>query len=74
MEKIDWVRKLSSRKFWALLIALVTSLLTAGGAGESVVLQVTGIIGAFGACIAYILAEGYVDGSSGADNRKNTED
>lgn len=71
MEKIDWVRKLSSRKFWALLIALVTSLLTAGGAGESVVLQVTGIIGAFGACIAYILAEGYVDG---ADSRKNTED
>lgn len=74
MNKNDWMRKLASRKFWALLAALVTSLLTAGGAGESVVLQVTGIIGAFGACIAYILAEGYVDGSKDSkDTRDNTQ-
>lgn len=63
--KIDWKRKLSSRKFWALLAALGTSVLTAVGAGESVTLQVTGVIGAVGACVAYILAEGMADGNSG---------
>lgn len=65
MDKIDWKRKLSSRKFWALLAALATSLLAASGAGESVTLQVTGVIGAVGACVAYILAEGFADGNSG---------
>ncbi|VUG07029.1 hypothetical protein PPOLYM_03437 [Paenibacillus polymyxa] len=60
----DWKRKLSSRKFWALLAALITSLLTAFGANNDTVIQVTGVIGAFGAVIAYILAEAYVDGKS----------
>ncbi|AET58778.1 hypothetical protein HPL003_10085 [Paenibacillus terrae HPL-003] len=52
----DWKRKLSSRKFWALLAALITSLLTAFGANNDTVIQVTGVIGAFGAVVAYILA------------------
>ncbi len=60
----DWKRKLSSRKFWALLAALITSLLTAFGANNDTVIQVTGVIGAFGAVVAYILAEAYVDGKS----------
>ncbi|MCP3807112.1 hypothetical protein MLD56_16185 [Paenibacillus peoriae] len=60
----DWKRKLSSRKFWALLAALLTSLLTAFGASNDTVIQVTGVIGAFGAVVAYILAEAYVDGKS----------
>ncbi|OMF31947.1 MULTISPECIES: hypothetical protein [Paenibacillus] len=60
----DWKRKLSSRKFWALLAALITSLLTALGASNDTVIQVTGVIGAFGTMIAYILAEAYVDGKS----------
>ena len=63
--KIDWNRKLSSRKFWALLAALATSVLAIVGADESTTLQVTGVITAAGASIAYILAEGYADGSGG---------
>jgi len=59
--KIDWKRKLSSRKFWALLAAFATSVLAASGAGENVTLQVTGVIGAVGACVAYILAEAATD-------------
>ncbi|GAA0840434.1 hypothetical protein GCM10008915_35890 [Bifidobacterium pullorum subsp. gallinarum] len=69
MNGIDWKRKLASRKFWALLAALGTALMAAGGAGESVTLQVTGVIGAVGACVAYILAEGYADGSGGNDSK-----
>ena len=59
--KIDWKRKLSSRKFWAMLAALILSVLTAFGVrelkGEQVVVIVTGI----GAIAVYMLAEGAVD-------------
>jgi membrane protease YdiL (CAAX protease family) len=69
MGKNDILRKLSSRKFWALLAALATSVLTASGAGDNTVLHVTGVIGAVGACVAYMLAEGIADGArnSGGD-------
>ncbi|MFW5434369.1 hypothetical protein [Paenibacillus apiarius] len=60
--RVDWTRKLASRKFWALVAALGTSVLVAIGAGEETVVQVTGVIGAVGAVIAYIFAEAYVDG------------
>jgi hypothetical protein len=73
MKKDDIVRKLSSRKFWALLAALATSVLTAAGAGESVALQVTGVIGAVGACAAYMLAEGLADGANKASGEKTEE-
>ena len=59
--KIDWKSKLSSRKFWALVAAMVVSCLTAFGAGENVIVQVTGVIGAVGACVGYMLAEGMTD-------------
>lgn len=65
MKQIDWKRKLSSRKFWALLAALATSVMAIVGADENTTLQVTGVITAAGAAIAYMLAEGYADGSGG---------
>lgn len=67
MKKDDILRKLSSRKFWALLAALATSVLTASGAGDNTVLHVTGVIGAVGACVAYMLAEGIADSKAGGD-------
>lgn len=53
--------KLASRKFWALLAALATAVLTAFGVADNDIVQITGIIGAFGAIIVYILAEASVD-------------
>ncbi|WP_419884819.1 hypothetical protein [Paenibacillus sp. B-A-8] len=64
MSKNDIMRKLSSRKLWALLAALATSVLTASGAGDNTVLHVTGVIGAVGACVAYMLAEGISDAAN----------
>lgn len=72
MNKNDILRKLSSRKFWALLAALATSVLTASGAGDNTVLHVTGVIGAVGACVAYMLAEGIAD-SARSTNGDKTE-
>ncbi|WP_314587938.1 hypothetical protein [Paenibacillus terrigena] len=66
---MDWKRKLASRKFWALVAALGTSVLVAGGAGADTVTQITRIIGAVGACVAYILAEAHVDVSRGQSDR-----
>lgn len=44
MKKIDWVRKLTSRKFWAAVVGFVTPLMIAGGAQENAITQVTAII------------------------------
>lgn len=44
MKKIDWARKLTSRKFWAAVVGFVTPLMIAGGAQENAITQVTAII------------------------------
>lgn len=59
--KIDWKRKLSSRKFWAMLGGFIAAVLAFLGASETVSTQVTAIISAAGVIIAYILAEGFND-------------
>ena len=69
---IDWKRKLSSRKFWAALSALVCAIAVVCGAGESIITEVSAIISAAGVLIAYILGESIIDASSGSDN--NEED
>ncbi len=59
--KIDWKRKLSSRKFWSLVIALVGSILVACNVPQGSIERITAIIGGFASVIVYILAEAYVD-------------
>ena len=61
---IDWKRKLTSRKFWAAVIAFITPLRLAFGLAEDTVTQVTAIIMAGADVAAYILAEGMVDARS----------
>lgn len=63
MDKINWVQKLTSRKFWAAVVGFVTSILTAIGYSENTVVVVTGIIMAGASLIAYIIGEGLVDAS-----------
>ncbi len=59
--KINWRTKLSSRKFWALVVAVSTSVLGAFGTSEDMIVQITGIITSVGVCVVYILAEAYTD-------------
>ena len=61
--KIDWRAKLSSRKFWALIVGFITPLLLAFGVSQNIVTQVAAIIAAAGAVVAYLFAEGMVDAS-----------
>lgn len=59
--KINWKQKLSSRKFWAMIAAIVTSVLTLVNVGDDTVTKVAAVVTAFGAAIAYIFAETSVD-------------
>ena len=59
--KIDWKQKLSSRKFWALVAALVLSILVFFNASNNTATQVSSIITAFGSICVYTLAETSVD-------------
>ena len=62
--KIDWIRKLTSRKFWAAVAGFVAPLLVAFGVSESTVSEVTGIIMSGASMIAYIISEGLVDSAN----------
>ena len=64
MNKIDWKRKLTSRKFWVALIGFISSLLVAFNVDSGSVEQITSIIMSGATLIAYILAEGFVDASN----------
>lgn len=66
--KIDWRRKLSSRKFWAAVGGVVAAVLAFIGASDAVTTQVTAIISAAGVLIAYILAEGFADAAHAGDD------
>jgi hypothetical protein len=59
--KINWRQKLTSRKFWAMVTTLVTTILIALNVNSLTIEQVTVILGGVGSVVAYILAEGYTD-------------
>lgn len=61
MNKIDWARKLTSRKFWAAVVGFITPLMLAFGVNEETTTQVAAIIMAGASVIAYIIGEGLAD-------------
>ena len=61
MKKIDWARKLTSRKFWVAVVGLVTSTLLVFGVAESEATQIAGIIMQAATVLGYILGEGLAD-------------
>ena len=61
MKKIEWARKLTSRKFWAAVVGFATPIMTLAQVPDSVAVQVTAIIMACGTLIAYIIGEGMTD-------------
>lgn len=73
MKKIDWVRKLTSRKFWAAVIGFVTPVMTLAQVPENTAVQVTAIIMAGGTLIAYIIGEGLTDAAA-ADKQEGSHE
>lgn len=62
--KIDWTRKLTSRKFWLAVIAFVTSLILIFGGSQEQANQIAGVILQGATILAYCIGEGLVDGKS----------
>lgn len=62
--KIDWVRKLTSRKFWIAIANFVGMLVVALGGTDNQATQVTALIIAGATVIAYIVGEGLVDAAN----------
>ena len=62
--KIDWKRKLSSRKLWLAIAGFVSGLMIYFGKSEAEAAQVSGLIMAGASIVAYIVAEGLIDSAN----------
>ena len=61
--KIDWLRKLTSRKFWLSVASFVSMMIVALGGSESEATQVSALIMAGATVLGYLIAEGLADSS-----------
>jgi hypothetical protein len=66
--KIDWKRKLTSRKFWIAVAGFVTGIILAFNGSAEVAETVTGCIMSGASVIAYIIGEGISDYGNGGGN------
>lgn len=64
----DLKRKLTSRKFWAAVAVFVAGMIKAFGGAESVAAEVTALIMAGAAVVAYIIGEGLIDAAGARDD------
>ena len=64
MKNIDWVRKLTSRKFWAAVASFVSMMIVAFGGTENTATQIAALIMAGASVIAYIIGEGLTDAAN----------
>ena len=59
--KIDWARKLSSRKLWIAIAGFVSGLIMVFGGTETMASTVSGVILQGAAVLGYLIAEGLAD-------------
>ena len=73
---INWARKLTSRKFWLSLASFVSMMSVALGENQEQATQLTALVMAGGAVVAYVLGEGMSDASSasGVKTTNKTEE
>lgn len=72
--KIDWKKKLTSRKFWLALAAFVSGLIIAFKGSAEVAETVSGCIMAGASVIAYAIGEGLADAASVDKGKKDDSD
>lgn len=68
MNKVDWKRKLTSRKMWAAVAGFVSMLVIAKTNDQNEAAQVAALIMAGASVVAYIVGEGLVDSANKDDN------
>ena len=73
MKKIDWVRKLTSRKLWTAVASFVSMMILATGGTDNTATQVTALIMAGASVVAYIIGEGLTDYANSGSNTEDEE-
>lgn len=66
--KIDWKRKLTSRKLWVALAGFIAGLVVAFGGSSETADTVSGCILSGAAVVGYIIGEGLADSSHKEDD------
>ncbi|MFR2047287.1 MAG: hypothetical protein ACLS3U_05065 [Lachnospiraceae bacterium] len=61
MKRIDWIKKLTSRKLWTAVASFVSMMIVATGGSENTATQITALIMAGASIVAYIIGEGLTD-------------
>ncbi|MBD5080371.1 MAG: hypothetical protein HDT44_01245 [Ruminococcaceae bacterium] len=74
MNKIDWKRKLTSRKLWVAFAGLVTGIIIACGGSEEAASTVSGCIMSAASVTAYIIGEGLADCANKIPPKENEEE
>ena len=62
--KIDWKRKLTSRKFWISIAGFVAGMIVIFGGSQDLADKISGAILSGAAVVGYVVGEGLADGNS----------
>ena len=72
--KIDWKRKLTSRKFWLAVTGLIAGLVVAFRGSAELAESITRIIMTAASVVAYIVGEGLIDAASISEGETEDKD
>lgn len=74
--KIDWRRKLTSRKLWVATAGFIAGLIVAFGGSSETAETVSGCILSGAAVVGYVIGEGLADGgnSAGGERKEGNSD
>lgn len=73
VNKIDWKRKLTSRKLWIAVVGLATGLILTFGGTEETANSISGCIMSTASVIAYIVGEGLSDAAGATITKENND-
>lgn len=72
--KIDWKRKISSRKFWAAVSGVAISIMIIFGIDSASEERIIGVLSSTGVLVTYILTEGGADKHAIKSNSLNEKE
>ena len=67
--KIDWKRKLTSRKLWVAIAGFVAGLIMIFGGSQETADKISGSIMSAAAVVGYVVGEGLADGANSDDKK-----
>lgn len=71
--KIDWKRKLTSRKLWIAVAGFISGLILAFNGSAEIAETISGCVLSLGSVVGYIIGEGLTDAASMKNETNVTE-